>query len=98
MRLVWTEPAIADRIAIYDYFEVENPRTAAEMDERFMDAAERLRAYPEMGHPGRIPGTRELVAHRRYFLLYEIAGDTAYILAIVHTSRQWPPAVSTSGL
>ncbi len=34
MRLVWTEPAIADRMAIYDHFEVENPRMAAEMDER----------------------------------------------------------------
>ncbi|MHB0888579.1 type II toxin-antitoxin system RelE/ParE family toxin [Acidithiobacillus sp.] len=53
MRLVWTEPAIADRLAIYDYMEAESLRAAAEIDELFMGAAERLRAYPEIGRPGR---------------------------------------------
>lgn len=45
-----------------------------------------------MGKPGRIMGTRELVVHRHYFLVYELHTDTVYILAVVHTSRQWPPA------
>lgn len=91
MRLAWTEPAIADRIAIYDYIETENPRAAADLDDEFMRAADRLRSHPEIGRPGRIAGTRELVAHRRYFLVYEIAGDTVFILAVRHASRQWPP-------
>lgn len=92
MRLVWTEPAIADRHAIYDHIEADNPAAAARLDARFAQTANRLRDHPEMGRPGRIPGTRELVVHPRYLIVYEIAGDTVVILAVVHTSRQWPPA------
>lgn len=91
MKLAWTAPAIADRIEIYDYIEAENPSAAVKMDGRFVEAAERLRRHPEMGRPGRIPGTRELIAHRHYLLVYQLAGDTVLILAIVHTARQWPP-------
>jgi toxin ParE1/3/4 len=91
LKLVWTASAFADRLAIYDYIEAENPRAAVALDERFAQAADRLREHPEMGRPGRIPGTRELVVHRRYLVVSELAGDTVYILAVVHTARQWPP-------
>lgn len=91
MKLVWTAPAIADRSVIYDYIDKENPRAAAELDEGFMGSAERLRSYPEIGRPGRVPGTRELVVHKRYILVYELVGETVFVHAVVHTSRQWPP-------
>jgi addiction module RelE/StbE family toxin len=91
VKLVWTDPATADRQAIYDYIEVDNPKAAAALDDRFERAADRLVAHPQMGRPGRIPGTRELIVHRRYFLLYEIDGDVVRILSVMHTSRQWPP-------
>ena len=35
--------------------------------------------------------TLELIPHEHYRLVYEIESDTAWILALVHTSRQWPP-------
>ena len=38
-----------------------------------------------------MPGTRELVAHRNYILVYDTAGNVARILRVLHTSRQWPP-------
>lgn len=91
MKLVWTAPAIADRSVIYDYIDKENPRAAAELDEGFMGSPERLRSYPEIGRPGRVPGTRELVVHKRYILVYELVGETVFVHAVVHTSRQWPP-------
>jgi len=43
------------------------------------------------GHGGQVPGTRELHPHRSYRLVYEIAGDTAWILVLIHTARLWPP-------
>lgn len=91
MKLAWTAPAVADRVKIYDYIEAESPSAAVKMDARFEEAAERLLRHPEMGRSGRVPGTRELIVHRHYFLLYQLAGDTVQILAVVHTARQWPP-------
>jgi toxin ParE1/3/4 len=91
VKLVWTDLAMADRRAIYDRIDAINARAAMELDERFASTAEHLRNHPEMGRVGRIPGTRELIAHRSYFLLYEIVNDTVLIIAVMPTSRPWPP-------
>ena len=37
-------------------------------------------------------GTRELIPHRSYRIVYEVGPETVWVLALVHTSRQWPPA------
>lgn len=61
------------------------------MDKRFSDAAAMLARQPMSGKPGTIAGTRELIPHESYRLVYEIAGETVWVLALVHTARRWPP-------
>lgn len=90
MRVIWTPEAQQDRTDIWDYITGDNPRAAARMDELFSAAAARLADHPTLGKPGRISGTRELIPHESYRLVYEIDGKTAWILALVHTARQWP--------
>ncbi|WP_261153335.1 type II toxin-antitoxin system RelE/ParE family toxin [Serratia quinivorans] len=46
LKLKWTEPAIADRIAIYDYLVSKNPIAAAEIDTLISAAAARLSPRP----------------------------------------------------
>lgn len=38
-----------------------------------------------------IAGTRELIPHESYRLVYEVQADAVWILALVHTARLWPP-------
>jgi hypothetical protein len=59
------------------------------MDELFSEAAARLAEHPKLGRAGRIAGTRELIPHESYRLVYEIERETVWILALVHTARQW---------
>ena len=66
-------------------------RAAARMDEIFSDAAARLIQHPMLGKPGKIPRTRELIPHESYRLVYQIDGETVWILTLVHTARLWPP-------
>ena len=62
------------------------------MDELFSDAAARLAEHPKLGKPGKIPGTRELIPHDSYRLVYEIERETTvWVLVLVHTAMQWPP-------
>lgn len=61
------------------------------MDELFSDAADRLATSPRIGAIGRVAGTRELIPHESYRLVYEISDDEVWILAVVHTARRWPP-------
>ncbi len=92
MRVVWTRQAEQDRAEVWDYIAADNPDAAVEMDELFSDAASRLSRHPMLGRPGRISGTRELIPHASYRLVYEIEAETVWILTLVHTARQWPPA------
>jgi len=91
VKVIWTPQAQQDRADIWDYIAADNPRAALRMDLLFSDAAARLAAYPKMGKGGRIAGTRELIPHESYRLVYEIDGTTVWVLALVHTARQWPP-------
>ena len=94
MILLWTPEAIADRRAIHLHIRRDNPRAAIAMDELFEAAAERLAAAPRMGRPGLIEGTRELIPHESYRLVYEIVGDVIWVLTLVHTRRLWPPSTT----
>ena len=91
MKVVWTPEALKDRADIWDYIVGEKPRAAVRLDELFSDAAARLAEHPMLGQMGKIPGTRELIPHESYRLVYEIQGQVLWILALVHTARQWPP-------
>ena len=91
MKLYWSPEALEDRDAIWAYIANDNPSAAVRMDQLFSDAAAQLVAHPKLGKPGQISGTRELIVHANYRLVYEIEAQTVWILSLVHTSRLWPP-------
>lgn len=92
MKVLWTPQALQDRLDIWEYIAADNPIAASRMDELFSEAAARLADHPNLGRAGRIAGTRELVVHENYRLVYEIAHETVWVLVLIHTARQWPPA------
>ncbi len=91
MELFWTPEATQDRDEIYDYIEAQNPAAALALDELFAENAGRLVDHPGLGRPGRVAGTRELVAHQNYVLVYDVTGDLVRVLRVLHAARQWPP-------
>ena len=91
MHLEWSVFARADRKAIFDYIEEDNPRAAITVDERIRIRVVGLAQFPEMGRPGRIEGTRELViSGTPYIAAYRIEGDTVRVLRVLHGAQQWP--------
>lgn len=91
MKVRWTAAARQDRIEIRDYIAVDSPHAAARMDALFSEAAATLADHPHLGKLGQAPGTRELIPHESYRLVYEIDGEVVWVLALVHTARLWPP-------
>lgn len=91
MTVFWVSTAERDRADIIDYISRDNPLAAIRMDELFAEAAGRLDGNPHLGRAGLIPGTRELIPHESYRLVYEVRDNTVWILALVHTARMWPP-------
>ena len=91
MRLIWSSRSESELAAVVDYIAIDNLNAALELDYLITSSAGRLVAFPKMGKVGRIEGTRELIVHEHYILVYEIVGDDLQILSVLHTSRQWPP-------
>ena len=91
MKLFWTFESLNDRRAIYDYVEAINPNAALALDELFSEKASRLLDHPNLGRSSRITGTRELVVHQNYLLVYDVVSPQIRILRVLHAARQWPP-------
>lgn len=87
----WTRQAMNDRASIFDYLAEKNPLAALSIDTAFEQAATQLGQFPYSGKIGLVIGTRELLPHPSYRLVYEVGDSHVDILAIIHTSRQWPP-------
>lgn len=92
MKLVWTRPAHADRKKIREHIAQHAPAAALALDEMLSEKADLLLNHPGLGRTGRVLGTRELVAHRNYILVYDTSGDLVRILRVLHAARQWPQA------
>lgn len=91
VKLIWTRPASIDRKKIREYIAQDNPAAALTIDELLSEKAGRLVDHPNLGRLGRVAGTRELIAHQNYILVYDLAGDLVRVLRILHAARQWPP-------
>lgn len=92
MRLVWTIRANLDRKEIRENIAKDNPAAALALDELVSQKASRLLDHPGLGRLGRVAGTRELVAHQNYILVYDTAVDLVRVLRVLHAARQWPTA------
>ena len=65
MILVWSPEAINDLAALRAYIEQDDQAAAQRVVLRIIENVETLLPNnPEMGRPGRVPGTRELVIPR----------------------------------
>ncbi|MGA2744217.1 MAG: type II toxin-antitoxin system RelE/ParE family toxin [Candidatus Sulfotelmatobacter sp.] len=91
MKLRWTDGALEDLQAAREYLEAENPRAAWDAINRIISAVERLERFPQMGRPGRVDRSRELVVTGTPFVLaYRLKGESIQVLAVLHGARKWP--------
>ena len=90
MKLVWQPTSRRDRERIYRYINAEAPKSARQIDRIFTEAALGLIDYPQRGRTGRLAGTRELVVHPNYILVYRVKPDLIEILTIIHAAQLWP--------
>jgi addiction module RelE/StbE family toxin len=92
VKVHWTEPAERQRAEILAYIAANNRSAARRMHGIFKAAASRLGQHPQFGTPSKIPNTREYVVHPNYRMVYRVSEDTIWIVTVIHTAREWPPA------
>lgn len=72
------------------YISERDPAAARRMLSRILDSVEPLVEHPHLGRIGRASGTREIVAHPNYLVIYRVLSDSVDIVDVVHARRQYP--------
>lgn len=90
MRVKWTANARKNRERIARTIAQDDRRAAIKLDSKFEKAGEALSIHPHRGRIGRKAGTRELVVHPQYILVYLIDTDLVTIVTILHAAQRWP--------
>ena len=93
MKIKWLRKAIENIEQEASYISRENPAAAKEVVQRIYDSVALLADNPTLGHPGRIPDTRELIVpDTRYIIPYRVRPrlKQVEILRVFHASRKPP--------
>ncbi|EOT1257950.1 type II toxin-antitoxin system RelE/ParE family toxin [Cronobacter sakazakii] len=46
--------------------------------------------YPEMFREGRVPDTREIIAHPNYIVVYKVTSEYLLVLSVLHARQRYP--------
>ena len=91
MDIVWTEPARHDLREIFEYVAEDNVNAALKLLTEINERVLLLSDNPSIGRPGRVENTKELVLTGTHYILpYRVVNNQIQVLAVFHTSRQWP--------
>jgi toxin ParE1/3/4 len=91
MNVVWSRRAICHLVALRAYIAKDSEQNAALLAQRILHSVELLQTQPDMGRPGRVLGTRELVIpDTPYIIPYRVRRDRLELIAVFHGSQRWP--------
>lgn len=91
MNIEWLSQALVDFNEIIDFIAAENPVSAVKQGDEIERQIVMLWDNHNMGRPGRVKKTRELVVVRTpYIAAYRVKGRKIQILRILHGARRWP--------
>ena len=91
MQIRLTPSATHDLDAIEAYIAEDNPKAAVRTVLRVLEAIEGLAEFPNVGRPGRVPGTRELVVSGTPFIaVYKVEANILWVARVLHGAQRWP--------
>ena len=91
MTVVWSPQAVEHLTHLRSYIARDNPKAANRVATALLNAVERLAELPNLGRPGRVAGTREMVVPGTpYVIPYRIRGDRLEVIAVFQGRQKWP--------
>jgi toxin ParE1/3/4 len=89
-QLKFTARAFQNIAAAENFISKENPVAAQKVVESIYKTAEKLETYSELGKPGRLAGTRELVLSKYPFIIiYRVRATQVVVYSVLHQSRRY---------
>ena len=89
MLVEWRPLARAQLSEPLEYISDRNIVAASELYKNIEAAISALPQHPYLYRFGRVPGTREIVVHPNYLVVYRVT-DRIEILTVFHARQQYP--------
>lgn len=90
LKLLWSETAERNIERILDHIGADSRTAAIDIKERIDQVIGMALIQPYMFRPGRVSGTREIVAHPNYIVVYRVLIDHIEIIRVLHAAQKYP--------
>ncbi len=90
LSLRWEADALLQYELLIQFVRDRNERAAESLASRIDDGVERVCLFPDSGRPGRVDGTRELIVHPNYVVIYQVTAGAIEVIRILHARQRYP--------
>ncbi|OAV63732.1 Toxin RelE2 [Bacteroidales bacterium Barb4] len=88
--IVWLASASRNLADIVGFIAQDNPAAARKLKTQIEASVLPTAEHPYVFRPGRVAGTRELVAHPNYIVVYRVTARAIEVLRVLHARQQYP--------
>lgn len=89
MLVEWRPEARAALFEILSYIDERNPVAAEDLHQAIETAVTALPQHPYLYRYGRVAGTREIVVHPNYLVVYRVT-DRIEVVTVLHARQHYP--------
>lgn len=86
----WLSAARDNLAAIVSHIAEYNPDAALSLQDDIEYSVSALPDHPYLYRRGRVPGTREMVVHPNYYVVYRVTLTEIQVLRVLHARQQYP--------
>lgn len=90
LQILWNDEARSDLGSIIRYIAERNPQAAKGLKNLIESAVLPAVEHPYLYRPGRVSGTREIVVHPNYVLVYQVGDGVLEVMRVLHARQQYP--------
>ena len=88
MAVKWLKVALENMATIADYIAQDKPDRATSFVREIREKTLVLADFPSIGRAGRVAGTRELIAHKNFLVIYRVKGKNIEIIRVRHVAQK----------
>jgi toxin ParE1/3/4 len=88
----WLAKARTKLFIIIEYIAERNGAAASALLAEIEHAVSQLPQHPYLYRSGRVAGTREIIVHPNYVVVYRIRPRVIEIVTVLHSRQQYPSA------
>ncbi|WP_085707733.1 type II toxin-antitoxin system RelE/ParE family toxin [Pseudomonas sp. B35(2017)] len=89
MQIEWQPEARAELLQILEHISDRHHAAAMKLFKGIEAATSKLTVHPCLYRSGRVAGTREIVVHPNYLVIYQVA-DHVRVLSVLHARQEYP--------